>query len=294
MKNNKEFNASFNKAYKKVATTAIYSMKIATQIGYGTDIRAIDMPEEMTSCVEKHGGGCCFHHSWRLIHELTNAGIPAYWAVVPEPSESRPKDQKCVVVYETPDGSRYVADVVEDIKAGVRMTDFINDSGCKWINGSGEIIDNSRIDLEHMVLISDNPITPGYLKIYPKPVGDESFDTFRTETEYELITIDDVKEYEEEMISERQQKLMSIMHTIGDCNPSIDLSFTIANGYDGQAELFLTGKVEGRSLKFPRPNWRFSQKNGGTVVGPSLPVHYEKDWRYKLKKINKQGNRNKQ
>ena len=184
-----EFNTVFTKAYKKVATTGVYSMELANKIGFGDGVKAIDMPKEMTACVEEYGGGCCFHHSWRLIYELTKVGIPAYWAVVPEPSENRPKDQKCVVVYETPDGSRFVADIVEDIKAGVKPTDFV-DGSCMWINNSGEIVDNSRIGLKEMARISDNPIVSGYLKIYPMPVDDILFNTYHCETVCDLITIE--------------------------------------------------------------------------------------------------------
>ena len=122
----------------------------------------------MSAFVEEYGGGCCFHHSWRLIHKLGKVGITAHWAVVPEPNENGRVDQKCVVVYETPNGDRYMADIVEDIKAGVKIEDFVGDS-CRWINSRGEIINNSQIDLYEMARISDNPIVSGYLKIYPNP-----------------------------------------------------------------------------------------------------------------------------
>ena len=122
---NNEFQKLFNGTYKKVATTGIYSMKLANEIGYGNGVKAVDMPRVMSDCVEEYGGGCCFHHSWRLIHKLTEVGITAYWAVVPEPNESGSVDQKCVVVYEEPNGERYVADIVEDIKAGVKTEDFV-------------------------------------------------------------------------------------------------------------------------------------------------------------------------
>lgn len=189
MKSNTEFTKAFNEAYKMVATTGIYSMKLANTIGYGDGVKAVDMPKEMSACVEKYGGGCCFHHSWRLIHKLTKVGITAYWAVVPEPNENGQVDQKCVVVYETPNGDRYVADVVEDIKAGVTVTDFVGDS-CKWVNSRGEIVNNSQIDLEEMARISDNPIVSGYLKIYPKPDGIISFEEYR-KMQCEVITVDD-------------------------------------------------------------------------------------------------------
>ncbi len=175
---NTEFTKAFNTTYKMVATTGIYSMELANKIGYGKGVKAIDMPKEMSACVEKYGGGCCFHHSWRLIHKLTEVGITAYWAVVPEPNENGQVDQKCVVVYETPNGDRYVADIVEDIKAGVKVTDFVGDS-CKWVNSRGEIINNSQIDLYEMARSSDNPIVSGYLKIYPNPDDTMSFNEYR-------------------------------------------------------------------------------------------------------------------
>lgn len=182
-----EFTKAFNEAYKMVATTGGYSMKLANTIGYGNGVKAIDMPKEMSACVEEFGGGCCFHHSWRLIHKLTEVGIKAYWAVVPEPNENGRVDQKCVVVYETPNGDRYVADIVEDIKAGVKATDFVGDS-CKWVNSRGEIINNSKIDLYEMARISDNPIVSGYLKIYPKPDSTISFAKY-CKVDCEVITI---------------------------------------------------------------------------------------------------------
>lgn len=74
---NTEFTKAFNQTYKMVATTAIYSTELANKIGYGDDVKVIDMPKEMSACVEEHGGGCCFHHSWRLIYEFTKVGIPA-------------------------------------------------------------------------------------------------------------------------------------------------------------------------------------------------------------------------
>ena len=185
--NNAEFCKAFVKTYKKVATTAIYSMKLANKIGYGKDEKAVDMPRKMSACVEKYGGGCCFHHSWRLIHKFAEVGITAYWAVVPELGEKGQIDQKCVVVYETPNGERYVADIVEDIKAGVKVTDFVGD-GCAWVNSRGETVDNSQIHLEEMALISNNPIVSGYLKIYPKPVGDISFNEYHM-MDSEVITV---------------------------------------------------------------------------------------------------------
>ena len=174
---NTEFTKAFNETYKMVATTGIYSMELANTIGYGNGVKAIDMPREMSACVEKYGGGCCFHHSWRLIHKLAEVGITSHWAVVPEPNENGRVDQKCVVVYETPNGNRYVADIVEDIKAGVKVTDFVGDS-CKWVNSRGEIINNSRINIYEMARISDNPIVSGYLKIYPKPDSTMSFEEY--------------------------------------------------------------------------------------------------------------------
>lgn len=182
----KGFTQAFNEAYKKVATTAEYSMDTAIEIGFGDGIKAIDMPKEMADKVVELKGGCCFHHSWRLIHELQKVGIVAYWACVPEPSADRPKDQKCVVVYETEGGKRFVADVIEDIKAGVKMEDYVNGS-CKWINDSGEIIDNSKISLNEMARISDTNIVPGYLHIYPKPTTDMFFEDY-LEAGFEEIT----------------------------------------------------------------------------------------------------------
>ena len=84
------------------------------------------------------------------------------------------------------------------------------------------------------------------------------------------------------MAATRLQRLIAIGNVIGDCNPNIDLSLSIANGTSGELELFLTGKVEGRSLKLPFTMWKYSQKDGGTIIGVPLPVHYEKHWRYKI------------
>lgn len=186
--NDSEFAKVFNATYKKVATTASYSMKIAQKIGFGQGVKAIDMPREMAAKVKRFKGGCCFHHSWRLIYELEKVGITAYWAVVPEPTEERPKDQKCVVVYEMHDGTRKVADIVEDIKAKVKRDDFSKIS-CKRINEKGWIIDNSSIDLDEMVRISDSYMARGYLRIYPKPDNDISFAEFIQKAKYEEISI---------------------------------------------------------------------------------------------------------
>lgn len=190
---NTEFTKAFNETYREVATTGIYSMKLANTIGYGGGVKAVDMPREMSTCVEEYGGGCCFHHSWRLIHKLTEVGITAYWAVVPEPNENGRVDQKCVVVYETSNGDRYVADIVEDIKAGVKITDFVGDS-CKWVNSRGEIINNSRIQLREMVGISDSPLAKGYLKIYPKPDNTISFEEF-SKVDCEVITMNTMSDF---------------------------------------------------------------------------------------------------
>ena len=65
--NNSEFAKVFNAIYKKVATTAKYSMKIAQKIGFGKGIKAIDMPKEMAAKVRKFKGGCCFHRFKRRI-----------------------------------------------------------------------------------------------------------------------------------------------------------------------------------------------------------------------------------
>ena len=184
--NNERFNSIFTEVYKRVATTGTYSMETANKIGYGKGIKAIDMPREMTAAVVKHGAGCCFHYSWRLIYELEQAGISACWAMVPEPSEDRKGDHKCVVVYQTPDGERHVADIIEDIKAGVKMTDYVGDS-CRLVNSRGEIVDNSKIDLQEMARISNNSIVPGYLKIYPHPASDMSFINYYNNSEYEMI-----------------------------------------------------------------------------------------------------------
>ncbi len=188
MKDNRDFAEVFTQAYRKVATSAVYSMEIANQIGYGNGVKAIDMPKEMATKVEEYKGGCCFHHSWRLINELEKVGINAFWANVPEPTEERPNDQKCVVVYEMEDGSRYVADIVEDIKSGVTMNDFVGDS-CKWINEFGEIVDHSCIELVEMAKISDSSLVRGYLHIYPKPDDVISFVEYFSTAKYEETNI---------------------------------------------------------------------------------------------------------
>lgn len=87
------------------------------------------------------------------------------------------------------------------------------------------------------------------------------------------------------MTNTRQQekeRLLAIANAIGDCNKGIDLGIEIANNEDGQLTLFLTGKIEGRSLKLPFSSWRFSKKKEGSIIGPSLPVRYQKHWRYKI------------
>ncbi len=182
------FKIIFTSIYRSTVTTTIYSNELASKIGFGIGIAAVDMPKAMAKAVEKYGGGCCFHHAWRLVYKLNKAGINAYWANVPEPSEERPDDQKSVVVYVTPEGERFVADPVEDIKASVKMEDFIGDE-CRWINNKGEIINNSRISLKEMARISDNTIVPGYLYIYPKPrPEDGEFSEYYSKSKIEKIT----------------------------------------------------------------------------------------------------------
>ena len=67
-------------------------------------------------------------------------------------------------------------------------------------------------------------------------------------------------------------------------NPKRDISFELGYDANKRLALFLKGKVEGRSLKMPVDSWRYSDKNNGTIVGPSLPVYYEKALKYKSKK----------
>lgn len=175
--NNEEFANVFSKAYKKVVTTAIFSMELANKIGFSFDVKACEMPKVIAAFVEKYGGGGCFHHSWRFIYELDKLGIPAYWAWVPIDMENK-ISMKCVVVYEAPNGLRYVADVVEDIKACLTGTEFISEDSCKWVNEYGRIVDNSMISLELMAKVSDNSYCSGFLKIFPRPNESISFKDF--------------------------------------------------------------------------------------------------------------------
>ncbi len=78
-----------------------------------------------------------------------------------------------------------------------------------------------------------------------------------------------------------KERLLAIAKAIGNCNKGIDLGIEIANNEEGQLTLFLTGKVEGKSLKLPFSSWHFSKKNEGSIIGPSLPVRYQKHRRYK-------------
>lgn len=182
-----EFKRAFNEAFKYVVATGIYSMEIANQIGYGENTDAMDMPKEMADAVEKFGGGCCFHHSWRLIYELQKRGIEAYWACVPEPTEGR-VDQKCVVVYKDSNGERLVADVVEDIKANVKIEEYVV-GGCRQKYSE---IDNSRISINEMVKKSDSPAAEGYITIYPKPAYGQTFlEYYRGK--FEKITMADIQ-----------------------------------------------------------------------------------------------------
>lgn len=183
----KEFTKIFTEVYKNVATVGEYSMEKANQIGYGNGVKAIDMPKTMSDELERIGGGCCFHYSWKMIYELNKVGIKSYWAMIPEPTKERPRDLKCVVVYETPEGNRWVADIIEEVKAKVKLEDYVGDT-CKRITATGEIVDNSKIALEQMVRDSVNPITPGFLRIYPIATdSQQSFLDYNQNSEYEQI-----------------------------------------------------------------------------------------------------------
>ena len=80
---------------------------------------------------------------------------------------------------------------------------------------------------------------------------------------------------------QEKERLFEILKEISACNRKNDLSFEITE-YEGHLALFLTGKVQGRSLKLPYDHWRFSKKGGGTIVGPELLVKYCKHWRYEM------------
>lgn len=181
--NNREFEKVFNEVYRKVVVGAVYSIPIGNQIGYNIGIKACEMPREITARLEQYGGGCCFHHSWRLIHELSKVGIKAYFAAVPELNENGRIDNKAIVVYENADGNRYVADVTEDIKEGVTEDDFVQDT-CKWINKKGEIVNHTKIGLQEIANSSNNEFVSGYLRIYPQPNN-------------KVMFIEWLKEYEE-------------------------------------------------------------------------------------------------
>lgn len=183
----KEFTQKFTEAYKKVATMGIYSLEKANEIGYGRGVMATEMPKTMSEALERVGAGCCFQYSWALIHEFNKVGIKCYWAMIPEPTEERPRDLKCVVVYETPGGNRWVADIVEEVKAKVKLEDYVGDT-CKRITATGEIVDNSKIALEQVARDSVNPITPGFLRIYPIATDpQQSFLDYNQNSEYEQI-----------------------------------------------------------------------------------------------------------
>ena len=140
----KEFNTRLTRAYRKIATTGHYSLEIANKIGYGAGVQAIEMPKVMSERLTSFGGGCCFHYSFALIHELEEEGIQAFWACVPEPEKGKLGVQKCVVVYACPDGKKFVADIIEDVKSGVKLEDF-KGNGCEWIDSEGDKHDHSKI-----------------------------------------------------------------------------------------------------------------------------------------------------
>lgn len=78
----------------------------------------------------------------------------------------------------------------------------------------------------------------------------------------------------------RRQHLMEVAKEVSRLNRDADMSFEIFP-YEGDLALSMTGKVEGRSIKLPF-NWKYSKKDGGTVVGPTFLFMYEKHWKYKL------------
>lgn len=174
-----EFWKRFNNSYRKVATLGVYDEKRAFEIDSSAPM-AINAPQHFLSFVEKHGCGCCLHYSWALIGELKNNGIEASWAVVPEPRPENKNAQKCVVHCTTPNGEEFIADPIEDVKAGVTTSAYIGNS-CKWINSCGETVDNSKINLNELAK------KEGYLRIYPSPNENEGFWDYYGRTDYREI-----------------------------------------------------------------------------------------------------------
>ena len=81
-------------------------------------------------------------------------------------------------------------------------------------------------------------------------------------------------------MTERQLKLFEVARLVSRLNLKYDMDFEIFPYNDGFA-LKMTGKVEGRSIKLPF-DWKFSKKNGGTIVGPDFFFMYHKNWKYKM------------
>lgn len=81
-------------------------------------------------------------------------------------------------------------------------------------------------------------------------------------------------------MTRRQKYLMEVAKKVSSLNPKADMSFEVFP-YEGDYALSMTGKVEGRSIKLPF-DWKYSKKDGGTVVGPGFLFKYEKHWKYKL------------
>jgi hypothetical protein len=176
----KKFWKKFAQAYKKVATLGVYDPDKAFKIDASNPL-AIETPQHFLNFLEKYGCGCCLHYSWALIAELQKAGIDASWAVVPEATYDNPNAQKCVVVYRTPSGKEFVADVIEDVKAGVTMPAYARGTSCVFISSQAELKDNSCFELDYIAK------RDGYLRIYPEPNPKETFMDYWNRTDYREI-----------------------------------------------------------------------------------------------------------
>ena len=158
--NASEFDSKFAGAYQKVATMGKYSLDAAKKMGYCFDNPTNRMPQTVSRLLKREKAGCCFHFAWALLYELKRIGIPATFAVIPEPTDDNPNGQKAVVCYyDLQHHVLKVADIVEDVKLKVKQEQFMDSDCCDWIDNKGQAHNNSKRSIDEMAKY-------GYLRIY--------------------------------------------------------------------------------------------------------------------------------
>ena len=78
---------------------------------------------------------------------------------------------------------------------------------------------------------------------------------------------------------EEKAGIFEVIKEMCELNPKLRSETFKIFEYGGKLALEWHGPVEGRSLKLPS-DWKYSKKNGGTIIEPSFFFMYNKHWRY--------------